>query len=307
MDIDQAVKAYLDAKQFELTSANSLRNLRYFVNDWIAPGFRMQLPRAELDQLTAVDLRRLITWWESGSTGRTIRPSTIKKVVKHLKSLFNWLEQEQLLAGNPGRPLRYKPRERGRATARIPRAHLKRLQQAAQGDDFGAKLCRAVMGLLLDTGIRAAELCALKDEDVRLGDQQIHLRAAKGGAVGTIGFGKSTQYALRSYLDTREKLSAQRDERMFLNSRGAQLTERHLYKLLSVLSDRAGIPRVHPHMFRVTFAVEQFHAGASILEVQTALRHASVDMTLRYFRLYQQEKTAMACLLHSVADGLLGM
>ncbi|MCS6847943.1 MAG: hypothetical protein RMN52_09535 [Anaerolineae bacterium] len=39
--------------------------------------------------------------------------------------------------------------------------------------------------------------------------------------------------------------------------------------------------------------------------VQTALRHASVDMTLRYFRLYQQEKSAMACSLRSVADGLL--
>jgi len=60
-------------------------------------------------------------------------------------------------------------------------------------------------------------------------------------------------------------------------------------------------------MFLITFAVEQFHVGAMILDMQTVHRQSRMDMTLRYFCLNEQEQAAMTCPLHSVSDGLLGV
>ncbi len=45
--------------------------------------------------------------------------------------------------------------------------------------------------------------------------------------------------------------------------------------------DRAGIPRLHPHTLRHTFATSAVNAGADVLKVATALGHASPSTTMR--------------------------
>jgi len=59
---------------------------------------------------------------------------------------------------------------------------------------------RAVFVVLLDTGLRAQELCDVNLEDVDMNTGGITVRYGKGGKTRTVFIGKKTRKALRTYL-----------------------------------------------------------------------------------------------------------
>ncbi len=59
---------------------------------------------------------------------------------------------------------------------------------------------------------------------------------------------------------------------------------RAAHRLIGRIGNRAGIPRLHPHTLRHTFATSAVNAGADVLKVATALGHASPSTTMRYVR-----------------------
>ena len=158
---------------------------------------------------------------------------------------------------------------------------------------------------LLDTGIRNEELCNLADSDLDIAANRINIRYGKGGSSGRLGFGANTHTAIQDYLAVRAALSNGSTGRLFVNSQGRGLTKTHLAHLFTACGKRAGIPRLSPHQLRVTFAVELFLKGESPFTVQAALRHKTLDMTYRYMRLAEEERTALRCSISSVSDELL--
>lgn|GEM_PF-3573424 len=181
---------------------------------------------------------------------------------------------------------------------------MKRLLIATDGNMYVDSLTRAVICLLLDIGMRAHELCSLKLTDTHVVPARVKLSLGKGGKTSMLGFGTATRQALDAYLQSCAQLPERHDDTLLLNSHGKRITERNLDRLLKSYSRRAGIAPVSAHMFRVTFAVEQFLNGASLRAVQTALRHSSVDMAVHYMRLAEQERVALSCAMTSVIDGL---
>ncbi len=71
---------------------------------------------------------------------------------------------------------------------------------------------------------------------------------------------------------------------LFATSTGAAMDPRAAHRLIGRLGDRAGIAGLHPHTLRHTFATSAVDAGADVLKVATALRHASPSTTMRYVR-----------------------
>ena len=165
---------------------------------------------------------------------------------------------------------------------------------------------RAVVHLLLDTGMRNEELCNLHDADLAIETKQINIVYGKGGSSGKLGFGSKTQAAIQDYLAARANLTRRNPDRLFVNSQGHVLTNTYLAHLFQDYGQKAGVPKLSPHQFRVTFAVELFLKGESPFTVQAALRHTTLDMTYRYMRLADEERTALRCSIASVSDDLLG-
>ena len=299
--IHNLIEEFVRAKQLELTSPKSVTDMRYFMR-LIEEGLTTLYPDIEPDQLIGIQLRGLIEWWDQGKSEHRIHKATIKKALMYLKYLFRWLCNENRLTRNPTETLRYKPRARYTPTARIARADIQKLLRVTEGDMFIDKLAHVTVRLLLDTGIRAQELCSLKVADVHVLAARINLTIGKGGKTGVMGFGAHTQRALDAYLEARSGVPEQVEETLLLNTHGRCMTPRNLDRLLKAYSKKADITPVAAHQFRVTFAVEQFLGGASLIAVQTALRHSSVDMTVRYLRLAEQERQAILCAMASVVD-----
>jgi site-specific recombinase XerD len=304
-EIDPLLEAYLCMKRQELTSDASYRDVEFFACRWFAADLCILFPAVSIRDVTEQHLRQMITHWETGKAGHSTNRATIRHAVKLTKHMFRRLYEHRLIDADPAALIVYRRRAQFQPTRRIPNTDVARLL-AAPADTFPHLLQIACAHLLLDTGLRAAELCHLRLDCVQLPDHRVRVVKGKGQSTGYVAFSSKTAELLRAYLEARDQLKPDRQqiapELMFVNGEGRPLRVEYLNHQLKQLASRVGVQPVAPHEFRVTFAVLQFHAGATIPAVQAALRHSSVAMTMRYFRIYQQEIAAMLCAMKPVTD-----
>ena len=151
---------------------------------------------------------------------------------------------------------------------------------------------RAVILLLLDTGMRAGEMCAdpkrgtpgllVRDLDLREPSLKVF---GKGDKERILPISPSTSKTIWRYLATRP--DAAPDEPLFLSTKGGAFTVGGLGQLLTKLGRRADVQDAHPHRFRHTFAINLLRNGANAYELQAMLGHTSLEMVKRYLKLAQ--------------------
>lgn len=130
--------------------------------------------------------------------------------------------------------------------------------------------------LLLDTGMRAGELCSLKVEDVHL-DQDFLKIKGKGNKERFVPICGNTKKAILHYLNTwRPEPATQQVNQLVLSEDGLPLTTGALLQIIKRLGKKAGVPRLHPHLFRHTFAVKYLMNGGDVMTPYDAGRHPDV-------------------------------
>jgi integrase/recombinase XerD len=130
--------------------------------------------------------------------------------------------------------------------------------------------------VLLDTGIRASELCALKVADVDLKTGEMNVQG-KGKKERCCYLGDVARRSLWKYLDDREPR-----EPLFITQQGRALNIQRLWQVVVKIGKRAGIANAHPHRFRHTFAVQFLRNGGDIFTLQMLLGHSSLAMVRHY-------------------------
>jgi site-specific recombinase XerD len=155
---------------------------------------------------------------------------------------------------------------------------------------------RTLLGLLYTTGIRIGEAFALNLEDFDMGEQRLYIAAGKFRKARWVPLSASTNRALESYTDRRQRSRPQAPERpLFLNQRSNRLchstVNQAFHKLLQqcrVTSSKSTGPRIHD--LRHTFAVHRLLAwyreggdvNARLPALATYMGHASVSSTHVY-------------------------
>jgi len=148
---------------------------------------------------------------------------------------------------------------------------------------------RAIILVLLDTGIRAIELCELNIANVDLQNKRM-LVMGKGAKERVVPIAAATAQALWRYLSSRPKDSA--NSRVFVSSSGHSMDRDDLFKLLARIGRRAGVVKVHPHRFRHTFAINFLRNGGNAYALQMVLGHSTMEMVRRYLALAQADVEA---------------
>ena len=159
---------------------------------------------------------------------------------------------------------------------------------------------RAIILVLIDTGIRATELCDLRLRDIDPRNARITV-TGKGRKQRILPLGPTCLKALTRYISA-ERSEATVNEPAFVGLGGIPLTRDALLKLVKRLGDRAGVEGVHPHRFRHTFAITFLRNDGSPLELQAILGHEKLDTVTIYARLAQVDLQA-AQRRASPADG----
>ncbi len=144
---------------------------------------------------------------------------------------------------------------------------------------------RAILLLLIDTGMRASELCGLELRNVDLRNGVV-LVFGKGSKERSLPIGPRTKSALSKHI-LENRAEARVNEPVFLSVSGEPMTRNTLLKLIYRLAEVAGVPDAHPHKFRHTFAIQYLRNGGNERTLQDVLGHESLDMLMTYTRIAQ--------------------
>ena len=249
----------------------------------------------KLKDLSIDDARSFVAWLQSRPSryaNHPMRPkedgglsaNTIHGYVRALKAFSTWLYEEQFtgrnLFGRLKRPKTGKP-----LIVILSDQEINDIINAINPNCFlGARLYVVVL-LLLDTGIRASELCSLTIEDTHLNEGYIKV-VGKGDKERIVPFGGTTKKAILRYLHTfrPEPLHDGIDE-LILSVEGTPLTCSGLAQAVKRLGKRASVPRLHAHLFRHTFAVRYLMNGGDVMTLRLMLGHSTLEVTLMYMHL----------------------
>lgn len=141
----------------------------------------------------------------------------------------------------------------------------------------------AIVYVLLHTGVRVSELCALDRSDIQIKERSGHLtvRTSKGGRERSIALSGDVRYHVGNYMETRND----EDPALFMSNEKKRISVRAVQHLL-------GKYGTHPHALRHTFVRSLVKAGNDLSTVADLAGHADINMTRRYSKPSESEKAA---------------
>ncbi len=205
--------------------------------------------------------------------------STAATYYKPLKLLYAWLAEEEEIPVDPMRRIK-RPMVPDKPVPIVPEDGLKRLFRACAGNSFEARRDTALIMLLLDTGARRDEMAGLKLADVDL-ELDVLLVLGKGRRERALPFGRRAGETLDRYLRARARHKDAELPWLWLGKQG-RLTEWVLVMMLRRRGAQAGLPRLHPHQFRHTFAHQWLAQGGTETDLMRLAGWKSRAMLQRY-------------------------
>lgn len=218
-----------------------------------------------------------------------LKNATIARKLSSLRSLYRYLNQYTDISNNPFLYVKT-PKQ----AKRIPE-FLFYHEIEVLLDSFDLSSEEGVRNhLLFETmyacGLRVSEICNLKIEDINFTDDYVEIKG-KGDKERIVPFYEDLHQQIDEYLHrVRPTLvSDLKNTYVFVNLRGKQLSARGVQYILdkAVLNCNLST-KVHPHMFRHSFATHLLDNGADLRVVQELLGHASLSTTQVYTHVSKQ-------------------
>jgi site-specific recombinase XerD len=233
--------------------------------------------------------------------GTQVTSHTLHGYVQVIKAFLNFCQREEFT------PLRVYERVRSNVEAPKPDAkvievfteeQLRRLFAACQKEHFPELVYRdkAILSILLDTGIRANELCSLTLKAMTLTQDESYLKVlGKGRKEREVGIGNKARLAIQRYVHQYRR-AAPDYPYVFISRRREEFTPGGLDQLLGKLERWSGISgvRCSAHTFRHTFAVNYLLHGGDIYALSRLLGHGDTKTTEIYLRAMKQSQVRRA-------------
>lgn len=286
MELSDSLTSFLFSKDFTKKSVQwySENLLRFFT--WL---YSHDIRTIEDVQPDAV--RRFIAE-QRNTPGRLVghvpSSATIHGYMRAIKSWLRWGVVEGLVDETAVTRLQM-PKVEKKVIRPFDSAQLEALFKAADANPVKSQAARdvAILSVLLDTGIRAAELCGLTVDNVVMKPDESYITVlGKGRKERQVGLGKKSRNALHRYI-TRFRPNG--CPYVFVAHGGTALTPLGLDKLLHRLRDKAGVTgvRVSAHTFRHTFSTSYMEASGDVFRLSRLLGHESVTTTEGYLKAFQ--------------------
>lgn len=207
-------------------------------------------------------------------------PRTINRKISALRSYYKFLHREQLVAENPMLQIKA-PKVGKRLPVIVEEEKVNGLLDSFEfSDDFEGLRDKVVIELLYGTGMRLAEIVALKNSDLNDYEQTIRV-FGKRSKERIIPLNKSLMKLLKEYCE--EKAMRFTTDLLIVTNEGnkayTKLIYRIVHKYLSMISTQK---KRSPHVLRHTFATGLLNNGADLNAIKELLGHSSLAATQVY-------------------------
>jgi integrase len=166
------------------------------------------------------------------------------------------------------------------------------LLEACRGRSLEDRRDEAIVRLMLETGVRAGEVVAMRLDDVDLSAEMAVVRRSKSGRGHTVPAGPQTARAIDRYLRVRRGHRLADTPALWLGGRGKSFSYDGLYSALKRRAALAGVEGLHPHVLRHTAASRWLHAGGSEGGLMAVAGWSHRSMIDRYARSSSQKRAA---------------
>lgn len=220
---------------------------------------------------------------EAPESTRRLSSGSLYLAIAALRAFYRYAEDEKLLPRNVAEHLSL-PRRWKRLPKSLSTAEIEKLLTPEQPATPQSLCDAAILELAYASGLRRAELCALRLEQLRLEAGFINV-IGKGNKERVVPVGTKAVAALHDYLTAgRPKLVKPRSPaNVFLTARGTAFAPITLWQHIKARVRRAGISRnITPHMLRHSFATHLLEHGADLRVIQELLGHANISTTEVY-------------------------
>jgi integrase/recombinase XerD len=294
--LDLALDLFLTAKQAAGVSPRTLAVYRLALARFAA--WLQSEGVTEPKAITAHLVRRYIVHLQA----QPYKAATVHVQVRPVKTWLRFLYRDDLLPVDVFAKVQMPKLDKPILPA-FSAEHVKALLSACE-HSAEPERDRAIVLTLLDTGVRAAELCNLTLDDLDRATGALQVRRGKGGKGRVVYLGARAKRALLRYLLNRTHEPATAP--LFPSqTTGQRLTPNSLLLLCRRLGQRADVPNCHPHTFRRTFALESLRAGMDLARLAGLMGHADLQIVRQYLALVEHD-LADAHRQHGPVDALLG-
>ncbi len=232
-------------------------------------------PRAP-EEITKSDIEGFIAHFLN-----TRASATARQRFASLQQFFRWATEEGEITENPMATIK-PPHVDEQPVPVLTVDQLRALIAACKGKTFEGVRDEAIIRLFADTGIRLGEMAGLETGSVDL-SLGVAVVLGKGKKFRTVPYGNKTAAALDRYRRQRIRHPNSDSPAWWLGTKGA-LGESGIGQMLKRRAADAGLPSIHPHMFRHSFAHQWLSAGGNEGDLQRIAGWASPQMLQRYGR-----------------------
>lgn len=218
---------------------------------------------------------------------RGLSTTYINTILKNIRSFYKYCYQEGY-SGNVASKIGWLKEEKPLIKS-FSDEQIKKMLNYYKGNSFREIRNKAIISMLVDTGLRNSELCALRIGDVR---ETVVFVRGKGRKERIVPISPQLKKLLIKYERVREgylKDNILHYDNYFLSYRCRPLTVEGIERIVKICGEGIKGIRVSPHTIRHYYAQAQLRNGLDVYSLSRLLGHSTIDITKIYLQSIQDE------------------
>lgn len=244
----------------------------------------------ELNMITTDDVKYFLVMYKQI---HNVSDGTMESKRLYLSSVFSYLYKNKKINDNP--------------MDRVdPVSHIKKVKRALSDEELeriilvcnGNRREIAMVYFLVNTGVRVSELANLKIQDVDFNRKRA-LVLGKRSKQRYVYFDARTKVRLMDYFEndrkdiafTNGRMTYDQNTPLFASEKGGYhpIKKNAIERIIRKIGEKSMITRIHPHLFRATYATNMLKRGVDIQVISKLLGHSKVETTSLYILLSDEE------------------